>query len=72
MYAEAGNVEALVRAVLRLIRAQPVEIEQRQRNGLVQAGKFSWSRCADETVKIYQKVLSAATIKVRDSAVKIR
>jgi glycosyltransferase involved in cell wall biosynthesis len=71
-YAETGNVESFVSAALRLIRAQPVEIEQRQRNGLVQAGKFSWSRCADETVKIYQKVLSAATIKVRDSAVKIR
>jgi len=55
-----------------LLRAQPAEVEQRRRNGLSQAGKFSWSKCADETAKIYEKVLSAATVKVRDSAVKIR
>jgi glycosyltransferase involved in cell wall biosynthesis len=71
-YAETGNVESFVSAALRLLQAQPVEIEQRRRNGLSQAGKFSWSRCVDETVKIYEKVLSAAPVKVRDLAVKLR
>src|SRR5258708_216039 len=71
-YVAAGDVEAFVSATLRLIREQPAEIERRRRNGLIQAGKFSWSKCADETVKIYEKVLAATPIKVRDSVVKIR
>ena len=71
-YAQTGNLEAFVSAMLRLLRAQPAEIEARRRNGPIQAARFSWSKCADATVRIYEKVLAAAPARGRESAVSLR
>jgi glycosyltransferase involved in cell wall biosynthesis len=69
VYAEAGNVDAFVNAVLRLVRERPAVTEQCRGKGLARVEKFSWSACVDKTVKIYERVLSAAPVKAGNSPV---
>jgi alpha-1,3-rhamnosyl/mannosyltransferase len=69
VYAEAGNVDAFINAVLRLVRERPAVIEQCRGKGLARVEKFSWSACVDKTVKIYERVLSAAPVKAGNSPV---
>ncbi|HLY99239.1 MAG TPA: glycosyltransferase family 1 protein [Candidatus Angelobacter sp.] len=63
VYAEIGNVEAFARAVLQVFFSKSGDAEQRRQEGLRQAEKFSWSKCADETVRVYEKILSTIPVK---------
>ncbi|HWX54086.1 MAG TPA: glycosyltransferase family 1 protein [Verrucomicrobiae bacterium] len=68
LYSAAGDVGDFCRSTLRLIgsaQAQSSEPRQRRSAGLARAAQFSWSRCADEVVKIYEKVLSHAKTPTR-------
>ena len=51
--------EALL-AALRRILTEPGLAEELSRRGREQAARFSWSRCAEETVAVYQAVVQEA------------
>jgi len=35
-------------------------MEELPRGGINQAGKFSWKKCAEETLDVYKKVVAVA------------
>jgi glycosyltransferase involved in cell wall biosynthesis len=63
VYCPAGDVGSFCRSTLSVIGAaqqQSSDLQHRRKAGLARATQFSWSRCADEVAKIYDKVLSSA------------
>ncbi len=53
---DPDDVDGMSEYLLRLLEDRAYAAELRHR-GLVRAHTFSWDRCANETVKVYQKVL---------------
>lgn len=52
------DVEAIADGVLRIVGNLALR-EALQRAGFERAPQFTWSRCADETIKVYQRVLES-------------
>jgi glycosyltransferase involved in cell wall biosynthesis len=66
VYSLAGDAADFCRSTVNMIgaaQAQSAELQQRRNAGLARAAQFSWSKCADEVAKVYEKVLS--TVKTR-------
>jgi glycosyltransferase involved in cell wall biosynthesis len=60
LYCGAGDVEGFCRAVLSLggaTQPRPDEYTVRSRAGIERARQFSWSRCMDEVVQVYEKII---------------
>jgi glycosyltransferase involved in cell wall biosynthesis len=53
------NIEALISQAHRLLTNQTLR-EELIDLGLKRAKRFSWNRCADETVQVYREVLDGA------------
>ena len=61
LYCGAGDVEGFCRAVLSLVGAtqrRTDEYRVRSRAGIERARQFSWSRCTDEVVQVYEKIIA--------------
>jgi glycosyltransferase involved in cell wall biosynthesis len=56
LYCGVGDVNEFIRRVVQL--SHGVERGNRHRAGLAQSRKFSWTKCADQTVNVYRKVLT--------------
>jgi len=56
LYVDPEDTDALAKA-MQTVLTDPSLREQMIRKGLAQAAKFSWQRCAQETVEIYRHVL---------------
>ncbi len=54
---EAGNVDALVAAIDRVSTDAPFRAEL-VRRGTERLAHFSWKQCAEQTLQVYQKVMS--------------
>ena len=61
LFCRVGDLNEFIRSVMQL--SHGVERENRHRAGLVQARKFSWSKCANQTVNVYRKVLAGLVIE---------
>jgi glycosyltransferase involved in cell wall biosynthesis len=59
---EPHDTAALTAALIRVHVDRELAAELRQR-GLRQAARFSWTRCADETLAVYQEAMSSAGVE---------
>jgi glycosyltransferase involved in cell wall biosynthesis len=53
---ESGSARAMAGAILALLLQEPLR-ETQITHGLAQATKFSWRRTAQETLKVYERVM---------------
>jgi glycosyltransferase involved in cell wall biosynthesis len=61
LYSPTGDIQALSRQAIKLIRAretQPEFAQQIREACLQRASQFSWERCARETAAVYEKLLN--------------
>lgn len=56
LYCRINDLNEFIRRVVQL--SHGVERENRRRAGLVQARKFNWAKCANQTVNVYGKILA--------------
>jgi len=56
-YFDPYDVEAMTEAIGSVLRDEAACLEMRER-GLLQAAKFSWSRAAEETMALYERVMA--------------
>lgn len=54
------DVESLAKAIVMVLGSESLRKKMREK-GLEQAGRFTWEKCADETAKVYDNVLSKIT-----------
>ena len=56
---DVGDVDGFCQAVMSLVgTTQTNEYSVRSRAGIERARQFSWSKCTDEVVKVYEKLMS--------------
>lgn len=56
IYVNPEDVEGIKRVIEEIMGNMGVK-EEKIKKGFIQAKKFSWKKCAEETVRVYQKVL---------------
>ena len=63
VYSPAGSAADFCQSTMNMIGAvqkQSAELQQRRNAGLALAAQFSWSKCANEVAKVYEKVWFSA------------
>ena len=59
LYVEPYDIEAMTEIMLQLERMSSDDLESLRQESLAQAGKFSWERCARQTLEVYANCLNA-------------
>jgi glycosyltransferase involved in cell wall biosynthesis len=57
LYFSSGDAPELAKRMLELAGNTPLR-DEKGRAGILQASKFSWERCAQETANVYAATLS--------------